>query len=223
MVVATMETIPCEVLNRIFEYASAEDVDIALLFTSQSILCRLQENPVVRAMQALIAANNCIEIFGRHVCAFDHEHDLLNCPWLVSNSEHHTAGTCNDITTKSWCNAGFVCRLQIALIKRVLESYWYPLLAREGFPQCEKACCRVWQELDVFCHSEDLLVKSPKIESHFETGDGRYLWIRLSIWPREGRVVIRDQLCNRSVEIGVPLLCNYLELKDKREIFLNPL
>jgi hypothetical protein len=196
----SIDTIPVEILEKIFSFACDEDCDLALLQTSKSMASKLSRHPVVQCL-SILTKDAERETF------FQHKPNRKITPG-ISDPLRYTAptGSLDQLARPAWFNDIFVGRLQIALVKRVLQTHWDPLLRRDRHRPWVMSHGYLWVELDEFDKRPTALTTEWLIESRADAVEGRYPWTRVHIWPRQGLVLIRDQLCNQSVQFRIPLL-----------------
>ena len=208
----SIEGVPFEILNKIFFFTCDGDCDISLSLTSRSMNSKLQNHPVIRTLRALMETQHIDSLF-QDILRFDSRNlgQLLFQPGNGIGDGRFQA--LESIANTQWCTAAFVGRLQITLIKRVLRTYWDPLLARDGCRPSALSHEYVYLELEDFERNPAALCSEWLIESRVDAVRGRYPWTRVYVWPKQGRVLIRDQLLNTSVQYGVPLLENFLQMK----------
>ena len=209
----SLDTVPLEILNKIFFFASDDDCDLGLALSSKSMATKLQDHPIVRLLLGLLANDQLGTVFLGY---FEWE-TAAACQLLfpchsVDADEEPVMGQ-DDLAGANWCTASFIGKVQITLIKRILKTYWDPLLARDKQPPSTLSHVYMWAELDEFENNPEALRAEWLIESRIDAVAGRYPWSRVYIWPRQGRVLIRDQLVNRTKQYTIPLLENFLRVK----------
>jgi hypothetical protein len=95
--------------------------------------------------------------------------------------------------------------MQVAFIRRMVKELWDPFLQRDGLRKCAASQPAFWALLDRLAY-EGLQTEEENMEICLTDNETRYSWTRIRIWPWQGRIVIRDQLLNRSFEKTLPFL-----------------
>jgi hypothetical protein len=196
----SIDTIPVEILEKIFSFACDEDCDLALLQTSKSMASKLSRHPVVQCLSILTTCPERDTLFQQK------PHRKVTPGFGDPLRYTRPAGSHNQLAQRAWYSNIFVGRLQIALVKRVLQAHWDPLLRRDSHQPSVTSHSYLWVELDEFDKRPTALTTEWMIESRADAVEGRYPWTRVHIWPRQGLVLIRDQLCNHSAQYRIPLL-----------------
>ncbi len=210
---AGIETIPLEILNKIFSFACDDDCDLGLALSSKSMAMKLKEHPRVRILLRHLTREQIRAIFIEY---FKDENAIARSilfPCLDSS----TAGpvlSIRDLAKANWCTASLLGRMQITLIRRILKTYWNPLLLRDKHLPSAVSHEYFWAELDDFDNNPRTLRDEWLIESKVDAVSGCYPWSRVYVWPKQGRVLIRDQLLNTSTQYFVPLLREMPDLKQ---------
>lgn len=203
----SIETIPIEILEKIFFFACGDDCNLALLQTSNSVATKLHRHSIVLCLLTLTTSTDRQAMFqqsvgSRAAASFC---DPLRYIERVPRVELSAR--------PGWYNEIFVGRLQVSLLKRVLKTAWDPLLKRDEYQPSAISHAYLWAELDEFSKHPTAITTEWLIDSRPDAVQGRYPWTRVYVWPRQGRIIVRDQLCNRSAEYRVPLLENMARLK----------
>jgi len=199
---ASLETVPLEILNHIFVLTCSEDLDLSLLHVSRAITWKLFDHPISRTIRAFWPV-------GQHSRHFERS---LNKSLPVPPGG--TALACDsdkrqrirkEVLQSAWCNSTFIRRMQVAFIRRMVKEYWDPFLERDGLKKCAKSHPHFWDLLDRVAYS-DMQSEEENLEICLKDNETRYSWTRIRIWPWQGRIVIRDQLLNKSIEKTLPFL-----------------
>lgn len=183
---------------------------MVLLLVSKSIFLRLKGHPILRMLQAFLPEKTTEAASCENE---DRYREIINAQpkwklgWNSVLRGHARHQICNSV----WCRPSFIGSLQIALIKRLLIEYVAPLVERDKLGKLNRAFPKVWNQLDLLADDYSLLIKSTKIISQADSRRDQYCWFRFSIYPSQGRVVIRDQLYNQTLDISLPLLMDFTE------------
>ena len=211
---ASIEKIPLEILDKIFAFSSDGDCDLSLALTSRSMAMKLRHHHIVRSLIALTEREQVRSIFHEYIqpgapasCRFAFH--------LLETIADDTTASRDAVVKANWCTASFVGRLQIKLIKRVLKTYWDPLLARDWYQPSAVSHEYIFAELEDFERNPTALRDEWLIESRVDAVRGRYPWSRVYIWPRQGRVLIRDQFLNSSSMYCVSLLESFSRTREQ--------
>ena len=204
----SIDTIPTEILDKIFSFASDHDCDLSLALTSRSMAHKLRHHPMLRVLFGLLTDDQLKTIFREH---FTEDRAAACSVLLEATKDSPLCRT--SLAGARWCSASFVGRIQIMLIKRILKTYWDPLQARDIQSPSALSHEYIWAELDEFERQPAALENEWLIESRVDAVKGRYPWSRVYIWPKQGRVLIRDQLVNGCVQYDVGLLQALLGMK----------
>lgn len=202
---ASLDTVPLEVLNHIFFLTSSEDLDLSLLLVSHAMSWKLLDHPIVKTVRAFWRIGPSPLKFGR----------LVQNPMPMPLRSHPLHGLdCDDdererireeVLASAWCTPGFVKRMQVAFIRRMVKELWDPFLQRDGLGKCALSQPAFWALLDRVAYG-GLRTEEENMEICLTDNETRYSWTRIRIWPWQGRIVIRDQLLNRSFEKTLPFL-----------------
>lgn len=216
--VALIERIPLEVLYHIFSLSVNESMDVSLFLTSKPMAQKLADHPTIRAMQKFLTADELLILYpegGRvRKGASKAAMDLLGKERGGNNGSEG-----KELLSTFWCSDDFVRRTQLAVIKRMLATYWDPLLARDGHAPSHISQAYLWRELEeVAMSSETPPATDVKLVSQAGPIEGRWKWTTVVIWPSSGRISVRDQLYNRWSEICCPMLRTFLALKQMQTV-----
>lgn len=215
--VALIEEIPLEVLYHIFSLSVNESMDVGLFLTSKPMAQKLAGHPTIRAMQKFLTADELLILYpeggrvrkGASKAAMD----------LLGRERGGNEGSRDEkLLSTFWCNDDFIQRSQLAVIKRMLATYWDPLLARDGHAPSQISQAYLWRELEVAMSSETPPATDVKLVSQAGPIEGRWKWTTVIIWPSSGRIAVRDQLYNRWTEICCPMLRTFLALKQMQTV-----
>lgn len=210
----SIETFPLEILEKIFSFASDNDCDLSLALSSKSMAERLKQHPSVRVLMELLTGEQMRVVFLEYFQIDNAVACNIIFPFLDDPAGERVLND-RDLTKANWCTTAFVGRIQITLIKRILRTYWDPLLLRDQHLPSVFSHEYVWAELDEFESNPKALQGEWLIESKVDAVSGRYPWSRVYVWPKQGRILIRDQLRNTSELYCVPLLENMASLKQR--------
>ena len=210
----SIEKFPLEILERIFLFASEDDCDLSLALSSKSMAVRLKQHPSVRVLMGLLPGEQMRVVFVEYFQIDNAVACSIIFPFMDDAAGERVLND-RDVTRANWCTTAYVARIQIALIKRILRTYWDPLLLRDQHLPSVFSHEYVWAELDEFESNPKALQGEWLIESKVDASSGRYPWSRVYIWPKQGRVLIRDQLLNTSRLYCVPLLENMAGMKQE--------
>jgi hypothetical protein len=198
----SLETVPLEVLSHIFVLTCSEDLDLNLLQVSRTITWKLFDHPISRTVRAFWPVN-------QH--SWDFERSLkkslpvpLGGAALACDSDRRECIR-KEVLQSPWCNPTFMRRVQVAFIRRMVKEYWDPFLERDGLEKCAKSHPNFWDLLDRVAYG-DMRSEEENLEICLKDNETRYSWTRIRIWPWQGRIVIRDQLLNKSFEKTLPFL-----------------
>jgi hypothetical protein len=212
---ASLEQMPLEILNDIFVLTCSEDLDLSLLHVCRSLTWKLFDHPVSRTIRAFWPADQ-------------HTHDLRSSvtkqlPLPPGHAASHVL-VCNsdnrehirrEVLSCAWCTPLFIKSMQVAFMRRMVKEHWDPFLERDGLKKCATSHPHFWDTLDRLAH-KNMRAEEKDMEICLRDNETRYSWTKIRIWPWQGRIVIRDQLLNRSFERVLPFLeCLII---DKREL-----
>jgi hypothetical protein len=207
-----MDAIPLEILNKIFAFVADDDCDIGLALASESMQSKLQQHPVIRTLSMLLNKEQLVMLFDspRGGDCSQGRQSLLS---LINGQAKQGDSTKARLGQTVWCTESFVITTQMMLLKRILKTYWDPILTRDGCNKSAESQAHMWAELDEFERNPSALKDEWLIESEVDVASGRYPWSRVCIWPKQGRILIRDRLLNHTREYCVPLVEEYLRMK----------
>jgi hypothetical protein len=201
----SLETVPLEILNHIFVLTCSEDLELSLLHVSRAMTWKLLDHPIAKVVRAFWPVDQHTRTFGRLL----HSSVPLapGCaPWcgLACNSDERERIR-EEVLASAWCTPAFMRQMQIAFIRRMVKELWDPFLERDGLKKCAKSHPGFWALLDKVANG-GLQTEEMDTEICLTDNEIQYSWTRIRIWPWQGRVVIRDQLLNRSFEKTLPFL-----------------
>jgi hypothetical protein len=206
---ASLETVPIEILNHIFFLTCSEDLDLSLLHVSHGLTWKLMNHPIVRTIRAFWPVHQNTHNFGQLLP------NLVPMPpgcaplcGLACNSDERQRIR-EEVLASAWCTPTFVTKIQVAFIRRMVKELWDPFLERDGMMKCAKSHPHFWALLDRVAY-DGLQAEEDNMEICLTDNETRYSWTRIRIWPWQGRIVIRDQLLNRSFEKRLPFLQDML-------------
>ena len=202
---ASLDTMPLEILNQIFVLTCSEDLDLSLLRVSRGMAWKLLNHPISRTVRAFWPVKQGVRNSGQKPTTLS---------WLSAEFD----GTCRlpcyiddrqrvqeQVLESAWCTSAFKRRLQVAFIRRMMTEVWDPFLERDGLKKCATSHPHFWDILDRLAQ-DDLRTAEKNLEIGLTDNETRYSWTRVRIWPWQGRIVIRDQLLNRSFEKTIQFL-----------------
>jgi hypothetical protein len=206
---ASLETVPLEILNHIFFLTCSEDLDLSLLHISHGLTGKLMDHPIVRIIRAFWPVDQHPHNFGQllpNLVPMPPGHAPL-CGLDCNSDERQRIR--EEVLASAWCTPTFIRKMQVAFTRRMVKEIWDPFLERDGMMKCAKSHPHFWALLDRVAHG-GLQAEEDNMEICLTDNETRYSWTRLRIWPWQGRIVIRDQLLNRSFEKTVPFLQDML-------------
>ena len=202
----SLQTLPLEILDNIFCFACIEKIDLTLLRVSRDIQWKLREHPLVKVLQSFCSRQEFFQLFG---FCLEAEPELETLEWVTpfEKLSERDIQPQRALSDRPWCTPGLITWIQLVLIKRTIMDYWIPLLERDG---CKGSAisCRVLRKLlkEVVQKEWDAAEDDRVDDIVVIDSNSRYSWTRLHVWPRLGRIVIRDQLSNTTLETKISLL-----------------
>ena len=202
-----LETVPLEVLNKIFAFVCQDNIDLCILHTSKTLHWRLRSHLVVQALQSFCTPEEWSDLFG---IALDVASPAIDAP--IEQSEESSHGETSTVLAstslqRAYSTPGLLKCIQIVMLKRIVLQAWTPFLRRDGV-EASRMSSRLLQK---FLDSTVVLKSAATVPAAhkdivFVDSSLKYSWTRLHVLPAETRVVIRDQLFNTKIETQVPFL-----------------
>lgn len=207
-----IENVPLEVLDHIFSFSVIDCMDIGLFLTSNRMAQKLVQHPAIRAVKTFSAPKELLVLFPEETVV---RKGASKSAWAFLVDGNGSSGEFRGhrLLSTAWCNNSFVEDIQLAVIKRALSTHWDPLLVRDGYTASEVSHAYLWHEVDQTFSGETVLPADIELASQAGPIIGRWPWTHVVIWPKHGRILIRDQLCNLQLEICCPVLEVFLALK----------
>jgi hypothetical protein len=199
---ASLETIPLEILSHIFVLTCSEDLDLNLLQVSRAITWKLFDHPISRTVRAFWPVNQHSWDFKR---SLDKSLPVHPGGTALACDRDKRERIRKEVLQSAWCNSTFIRRMQVAFIRRMVKKLWDPFLERDGLEKCARSHPNFWGLLDRAAYG-DMRSEEENLEICLKDNETRYSWTRIRIWPWQGRIVIRDQLLNKSFEKTLPFL-----------------
>lgn len=215
--VSSIEEIPLEVLYRIFSLSVNENMDIGLFLTSKQMAQKLANHPTIRAVRNFLTADELLILYPEGAKIRDGASKAAMGFLQKERCSNRESGV-KQLLSTAWCNDAFIRRTQLAVIKRLLATYWDPLLARDGYATSRISHAYLWQELEVVVKDKILPTADVELVSQPGPIEGRWRWTNIVIWPSSGRIVVRDRLYNRRSEICCPVLRTFLALQKLQTV-----
>lgn len=202
----SLQTVPLEILNDIFRYACHESLDLTLLRVSRGIQWKLRGHPIVKILCTFCARQEFFHLFGFFLEAETSCEGIESSACVESFIEPGNMFP-PAVFQRSWCTPGLITWMQLVLIKRTIMGYWIPLLERDGCQGHVISCCVLRTLLDDIVQKKwNTGEDNTEDELVVMDSSSRYSWTRLHVWPQLGRIVIRDQLSNTTLETKISLL-----------------
>ena len=202
---ASLDTMPLEILNDIFLLASSEDLDLSLLHVSRQMRWKLLDHPISKTVRAFWPFDQHTQLVASLTKSSVPLPPECVTPCGLIGTSDRSEMIREEVLASAWCTPSFLRRMQVAFIRRVVKEYWDPFLERDGLKKCATTHAHFWDLLDRVAYS-DLGTEEKNMEICLADNETRYSWTRIRIWPWQGRIVIRDQLLNRSLDKTLPFL-----------------
>lgn len=212
-----IEEIPLEVLYRIFSLSVNENMDIGLFLTSKQMAQKLADHPTIRAVRNFLTADELLVLYPEGARIRNGASKAAMGFLQKGRCSNRKSGV-EQLLSTAWCNDAFIRRMQLAVIKRLLATYWDPLLARDGYATSQISHAYLWQELEDVV--KDNIQPATDVELVSQPGpiEGRWRWTNVVIWPSSGQIAVRDRLYNRRSEICCPVLRTFLALQKLQTV-----
>jgi hypothetical protein len=211
---ASLEQMPLEILNHIFVLTCSEDLDLSLLHVSRAMTWKLFDHPVSKTVRAFWPADQQtldLRSMATSSLPLPPGHAPSRVSVCNSDKRKHVR---KEVLASAWCTPSFIRSMQVAFVRRMVKEYWDPFLERDGLDKCETSHPQFWDTLDRLAQ-EELPTEGNDMEICLTDNEIRYSWTKIRIWPWQGRIVIRDQLLNRSFEKRLPFLqCILVDTKS---------
>jgi len=209
-----MQDLTLEILYHIFSFSSGEDLDIGLFLTSKSMAQKLAGHHLIRLIQIFLTRHELLTLYPEDEMIRDGASPAALACLLDETDDRERPGSCLAIWAV-WCNERFVKAAQLAAIKRLLMTYWDPLLLRDRQPISKISHADLWRRLEGAGSEKQPATTDELLMSRADAVDGRYSWVRIIIWPDSGRISVRDQLYNQRFVISIPLMPAFLTWKKQ--------